>query len=176
MLPSTRRRHSSITRLPPELKAEVDRLLESMTLEQIVQHMRKLGVNLSKSAVHRHSMDWRATGDFMRRFRQMANTIGTELPDMNGDASRLAVEALQAMLMQAVTAIIESGKDIDHKHLQALSSTAKDLAFALKANVDAELKVRERAMKDVQKVAEKRGLSADILADLKGAVLGVKSP
>ena len=177
MPPGTHRRHSSITRLPPELRKELDRLLgEGRTYEDIVASMRGLGTQVSRSAVGRYSLEWRSVRDRLRLSREMAQAIGRDLEDVDGDAGRLAIESINGLLLQAMLETTSDGP-IDPNTIATMSRAARDLQSALKSNVDMELKVRERAAKDAAKAAElvatEQGLSAPTVEAIKASILGI---
>lgn len=172
-------RPSTIRRLDPELRSVLDSLLAEgrYTLQQVTDHMRSLGAPLSKSAVGRYSQDFDRVAADIRASRQMAEAIGRELADMPGaDPSRVVIESLQALLMRARMQLADA-EEIDVEQLSYLSRSVKDLAAALKANVDTELRIRERTAKDAAKAAEKvataEGLTADTVEKIKASILGV---
>lgn len=172
-------RRSSIRKLPPELRAEIDRLLTDgrHTLREITDHLRSMGAEVSKSAVHRYSQEFEDVAKDIRIAREMAQAIGRELEDATeGDAGRLGIESLQALLFRARAQIASSG-EIEIGDFEKLARAAKDLQAAWKSNVDTELKVRERAARDAAKVAEEAavesGLSAPTVELIKARILGI---
>jgi hypothetical protein len=170
---------SSIRRLPAALRAELDRLLSDgrFTLRDVTAHMRSLGAKVSKSAVHRYSQDFERVAKDIRLAREMAVAIGRELEAVpDGDAGRLAIESLQALLLRARMQLAE-GDELDIQELSHLSRAAKDLQTALKSNVETELKIRTRAAQEAARAAEKvarsEGLSADTVSAIQQAILGI---
>lgn len=174
-----KKRPSSITKLPPELRAELDRLLADgkLTLRDVTEHMRKLGGEVSKSAVHRYSQDFEQVAADIRMAREMAQAIGRELEAVEGDSGRMVIESLQALLLRTRMQVATAG-DIDPGDLAHLTRSAKDLQSALKLNVDVEIKVRDRALKDAAKAAEEvatsEGLSSGTIEAIKARILGVR--
>jgi hypothetical protein len=170
------RRHSSITRMPPELRREIERLLgEGRTYDEIVGAVRTLGGQVSRSAVGRHALEWRELTDRLRLAREMSQAIGRELDEVDGDAGRLVIESLQGLLLQAQ---LELGKDaVDPATIASMSRAVRDLQSALKTNVDTEFKIRERAAKDaakaVEQVATEQGLSGPTVEAIKASILGI---
>jgi hypothetical protein len=174
-----RRSRSSIRQLPDELRKEVDRLLADgrHTIRDVTQHLRSLGADVSKSAVHRYSQDFEQVAADIRLTREMAVAIGRELSDVpEGDSGRLVIESLQALLLRARKQLADTDT-LDVPHLAALSRAAKDLQTALKSSVDTEIKVRERAARDAAKAAEEvateQGLSAPTVEAIKARILGI---
>jgi hypothetical protein len=172
---------STIRKLPPELRAELDRLLADgrFTLRDVTAHMRELGADVSKSAVHRYSQNFEEVAKDIRLAREMAQAIGKELEAMpDGDSGRLAIESLQALLLRARMQIAKDD-ELDVDEFSSLARAAKDLQSALKSNVDVEIKIRERAAKDAARAAEKvateRGLTSETIEAIKGSILGISS-
>jgi hypothetical protein len=172
-------RKSSIRMLPDDLRKEIDRLLSDgrFTIAQVAEHMRSLGADVSKSAVHRYSQDFERVAQDIRLAREMAQAIGRELEAVpDGDSGRLAIESLQALLLRARMQLA-SGDELDVNALAQLSRAAKDLQSALKSNVDVEIKVRERAAKDAadaaEQVAVEQGLSSTTVDAIKERILGI---
>lgn len=172
-------RKSSIRKLHPDLRREIDRLLddERFTLEQVTDHMRTLGAEVSKSAVQRYNVQFQELRQELRVVREMSDTVGRELGESD-DHTRLIVESLQALLIKA--RMQHNGKDeIDDRSLKNLTESARNLAVALKSSVDTELKVRERfareAAAEVEKEAKSEGLSADTIERVKAKILGLAS-
>jgi len=170
------RRHSSISRMPPELRREIEKLLaEGRTYDEIVGAVRGLGGQVSRSAVGRHAVEWRELTDRLRLAREMSQAIGRELEEVDGDAGRLVIESLQGLLLQAQ---LELGKEaVDPKTIASMSKAVRDLQAALKTNVETELKVRERAAKDAAKAADlasaELGLSEETATVLRARILGI---
>lgn len=174
------RKASTIRRLPDELRKEIDRLLVDgrYTLSDVTNHMRSLGAEVSRSAVARYSQDFERVADDIRLAREMANAIGRELDAApEGDSGRLVIESLQALLLRARMQLTDGKDEIDVDEFAKLSRAAKDLASALKFNVDTELKVKqalELASSKVEKVAAASGISAGTIEAIKASILGVQ--
>lgn len=170
---------SSIRKLPEQLRAEVDRLLADgrYTLTDVVEHLRTLGVHVSRSAVGRYAQDFEQIASDIRYTREMAIAIAGELeaiPDR--DSARLVIESLQALLLRARMQLARE-EELDIGTLEKLARATKDLQSAWKSNVDTELKIRDRVLKDAtaaaSRVAKERGLSLDVTEAIKASILGV---
>lgn len=173
---------SSIRRLPRELREELDALLSDgrWTIRDITAKLRELGAEVSKSAVHRYSQDFERVARDIRLAREMAVAIGRELEAVpDGDAGRLAIESLQTLVLRARMQLANED-ELDIQELSFLSRAAKDLAAALKANVDTELKIRAKAAKDAAdaatEVAKASGLSAETVDAIRERILGIARP
>lgn len=167
-------------KLPPELREVLDKLLTGNrhTLAEVTEHMKLLGADVSRSAVHRYSQELERVAGDIRLAREMAVAVGRELEAVpDGDAGRLVIESLQALLLRARMQVAR-GEELSVKEVGMLAGAARDLQAALRANVDTELKIRERAVKDAAEVAgkalkEQAGLSDETVAAIKQRILGV---
>lgn len=177
-------RRSKVRQLAPELRKELDRLLadDRLTHAQIAEHMRTLGASVSESAVYRYSAKYQELAKSIRLAREAASTIGRELTDVadGPDAGRLVVESLQALLFRAQFDMLEANEtgNVDDVKLARLAGCARDLAAALKASVDTELRVRDRVAKEAAKVVtdecRAQGLSAASVEQFKARILGLR--
>ena len=169
-----------VRQLPPELREQLDSMLEGgkYSLTQITDHLRALGGAISRSAVGRYSQSFEQVGSDIRHLREMAQAIGQELADVEGDSGRMIIESLQALLLR-VRMQMSDGDEIDPEQLNFLTRSAKDLQQALKANVETTIKARERALKDaaaaVVQHAKADGLSDEVVNVVKNRILGVRT-
>lgn len=175
-------KRSSIRQLPTELRAELDALLADgrFTIRDITDKLRELGADVSKSAVHRYSQDFERVAKDIRLAREMAIAIGRELEAVpDGDSGRLVIESLQALLLRARMQLAD-GDELDVQELSFLARAAKDLASALKSNVDTEIKIRSKAVRDAadaaEEVAKAEGLSAGTIDAIRAQILGIARP
>ncbi|HEX2882276.1 MAG TPA: DUF3486 family protein [Polyangiaceae bacterium] len=176
---ANRKRPTSITKLPPELRAELDRLLVggAHTLREVTDHLRSMGAGVSKSAVHRYSQDMEEVARDIKATREMANAIGRELAEVpNGDAGRLIIESLHGLLLQARRQLA-TGDEIELSDLAHLTRSCKDLQLAFKANVQVEMAVRDRTLREAAEAAAKvgkaQGLGDDAIQEFRDRILGI---
>lgn len=172
-------RKSTIRKLPPELRKEIDRLLldDRLTHAQIVAHMQKLGAHVSESAVYRYNVSFQEVARDIRATREMANAIGRDLDSVEGmNIGRVVVESLQALVFKARMQL-DPAKPVDAGLLKSLASTVRDLSTAMKASIDAEEKTFERMKKIIAaatgQLVRERGLSAKTAAEIKAQILGL---
>ncbi len=172
-------RRSTIKSLTPELRRELDRLLieDRLTQAQVAEHMRKLGAQVSESAVYRYEAKMRDLVRDIRLTREMSAVIGRELESLpDHDTGRMLVESLQTLLFKAQMQL-RSGDDVDEKQLARFASTARDLASALKMHTDTEAKVRDRILRKAAEVAggacKKLGYGAEVANLIREQIMGI---
>lgn len=175
---------SSISRLPSDVKASVDKLIrDNVTIDAIVAHLDKLGEDVSRSAVGRYKKSAEAT---MRNYREAQEVAGIwvkqlgENPD--SDVGRLCAEMLKTV---AFKTLADMGDDedplntVDPREIMFLAKAMKDLAGADKLSLDREVRIRAAALVDaaiaVDSVAKQRGLSDEDAEAIRAKVLGVNS-
>jgi hypothetical protein len=175
-----RRRPSTIAQLGDGARSELDRLLleGKFSLSEITQRVQELGGNVSRSAIGRYAQYQEQVASDIRATREMAQAIGKELEDCDGDAGRLAIESVQTLLLRA-RMDLASGEEIDIKALSFLCGAVKDLQSAFKMNIETEGKIRDRVLKEaaqrVAKASTSRGMTAETVEFIKAQILGVKS-
>lgn len=149
---------SSIRQLPDPLRAEVDRLLADgrFSLDQVIQHLKTLGAEVSRSALGRYSQDFERVAQDIRMTREMARAVGRELSDLtDGDATTMLVESLHALLLKSRMQLAD-GEDISPKAVADQARAAKDLATALRIRADMEIQIEERARRKVEAEMKRR--------------------
>lgn len=175
---------SSIKRLPPQLRKELDRLLASgaHTLDQVVEHLRQLGAPVSRSAVGRYSQEFEEVAVHIRESREVTAAFARELGEVpEGDMGRVLVEIVHRLVFKAGMHQLREGT-IDAADAARLAKAIKDLAAGSKISVDMEVKIKElareeakrEAVHDVENVAREKGLSRETVEAIKSKILGVK--
>lgn len=172
-------RKSSITRLDPAIRAEVDKLVRDggHTIDEIVSHLRTLGGDASRSAVGRYVK--RAEEQFARyrEAQEVAKTwIGKLEEDPQGDVGRLLAEMLRTVAFSTLGAMDDKDGS-KPMEIMLLAKAIKDLASADKTSVDRELRVRReaatKAADTAVKAARKNGLSKEAADDIRREILGI---
>lgn len=166
-----------------DLDAGIRRVLDDLlrddrhTITEITEHLRQLGAQVSRSAVGRYAQEHERIAADIRAARMMAETVGQELVDVKGDAGRLVIESLQALLLRARMQLAD-GEDISAEDLGRLARAAKDLQQALRANIEASIRVREQALRDAAQAATQAateaGISGELVDAIKTRILGVR--
>lgn len=151
-------RKSSIKTLPPEILAEVNRILAegTTTLDEIVAHLGQLGHPRSRSALGRHKQQLDNVAEKLRRSRDMANALVREIGPgaTEGKTGRLLVEILQNIAFDFLLKKADGDQADDDEELGSqdfffLGKALKEMAQAQKIDVDRELKIRAEVIKEV---------------------------
>ena len=188
-------RKSTIPTLPPELLAEVNRILadDIWSLDELVAYLREAGHERSRSALHRHKQRQERVAKRLRQSREMATALVHEIGPsvMEGKTGRMLVEILQSMVFDHMLNRVEAGDgedgdadDMSSQDFFFLAKSIKELASASKLTTDQEMKLRQtfvdQAIAIVDEVNEEAkqggesGLSAEAIERLKREMLGVR--
>jgi len=173
---------SSLKTLPPEIKAELDRLLvlDNFTIDQLAAELRNLGANVSRSAVGRYSKNYKQVAGRMKEYKEMATAFANELgTEVESDAHQVIVQMLHTMLMR--TGMAELDKDdpeFKPKDLMLLSASIKNLMGSVKdrqvIQEKERLRARQEAARDAASTMKEAGLSAEQIQFWREEFLGVK--
>lgn len=137
---------------------------------------------VSRSAMGRYVQSFEDVARELRLVREMSLAMKSELEDVpDADGGRLIIESLQALLLR-VRMQIANGDEISPEDLNYLTRSAKDLASAMKSNVDTEIKVRDRVAREAATLVDKAeaaaaktgGLTTEGIAKLKAEILGLR--
>lgn len=194
-------RPSSISRLPPEIRAEIGRLRDAgRTIDEILAHLRAMDVAVSRSALGRHVKGMAELGEKLRRSRAVAEGLVRELGDApESKTARLNIELLHTAILDLFMKAGEGEEEgVDEGGRAALAGNpmgammlAKALEHLTKASrhdVDhiaaIEKRVAEKARREALTQAANRaetkareaGLSAAAAAQLRRDVLGLRPP
>ena len=180
-------RPSSIDRLPEEIRAEVGRLrVQGRTLDEILEHLKGMDVEVSRSALGRHVKRMNAGRERMRHSREISTALVSQFGDQpDNRLARLNLELMHGVVMQTIMATTED-EDGDPQPVTFSPEDARFLADALaklasaeKTNVDRTLKLKAEAAKEavaaVEKVAKKEGLSKETTDAIRAGILGIKT-
>ncbi len=175
---------SKVKGLAPALKAELDRLLreDRFTLDEVLAHLRQLAKDPaelpSRSSVGRYAQTIKALGDRMRRSQEIADRLvaecGPQIAD--GKGFPILVQGFQSLVFDLMANMAE-GETLDPENLSFLARAISSVASAQKTDTDRALKVRQETAKQAASKAEAvgkaRGVSAETIAEIRTAVLGV---
>jgi hypothetical protein len=192
-------RPSNIDRLPAEIREEIGRArMRGCTIDEILTLLRGLlpAENTpSRSGLGRHMLRLDALGEKMRRSRAMAEALATQLGDApESQTARLNIELLHSVVMDLfLRASEEETDEMDPAGVGALkgnpegvmmlAKTVQSLVAASKGNLDfingvekrAEDRTKRAAAAAVSKVVAGKGLSGELVDNIKAAIFGVST-
>lgn len=177
-------RKSSIDRLPAEVRELIARLRgNGHTIEEILAKLQELDVDVSRSALGRHTKQLDAITKQIRASRGIAEAIVERFGDApESRTARLNVELLHSNLTRLL--IAEEGETVQLEPQEAmfLATALQRLSSASKADTEREIKLRERvaketreaAAKSADEVAKKAGISDEARRQIEREILGLE--
>lgn len=147
---------SKIRRLPPEIRAEVDRLIrEERTVEEIVTHLRSLGGEASASSVYRYTRSARKQLEKFRQAQEVAKVWVARMgEEPNGDVAQLNVELLRTIAFQVVSDMGDRLDEIDtgDRAMQTmlLGKAFEHISKAERHSQEIRLRVRRELARDLE--------------------------
>ena len=173
-------RKSSIEILGPELKTAVDDALRrGIRIIDIVELVRGMGGEVSKSAVGRYKASFDAS---LARYRDAQEVAGKWVSqfhaDPGSDVGRLLAEMCKTLAFQTLAVANDAEDAVDGLELGRLARAVKALTDVDRVKAELETRVRrEIAAEAADKAAEvghQAGLSADAVARIRREVLGLR--
>lgn len=187
------RRPSSIDRLPPEIREAIGRLRDhGRTIDEILDHLRSMEIEVSRSALGRHVQAMEKVGERLRRSRAVSEALVRQLGDApESKTARLNIEMMHSFVFDLLALAEESGEEGEAmqamlrnpKAVALISEAVERLTKASRHNADfveqvekrAAARAKTEAAKAVDAVAREKGLSADTLAAIKASIFGVRA-
>jgi hypothetical protein len=174
-------RPSTVKRLPTECRELIGQLRdEGRTLDEILNKLRELRVDVSRSALGRYTQQLDAVGAELRRSREIATALVREFgAEPESRTARLNIEMMQAVVMKLMVG--EDGKvgTFDPEEVMFLSQALHRLAAANKLDAERTIQIQQEVLAKAAKAAEvtakRAGLSADTVQAIKAQILGVKT-
>lgn len=184
----TRGRASKVDLLPKSIQDQLHALLRSKQHTQldILDAINDLidneglddDLKLSKSGLNRYATRMETVGTRIREARavseQWINQLGT---NPEGDVSKILIEMVRTITFDSVMKMADSEDVIDAKTIKDLATGIEKLEKAASENQKRELEIRKQmaieAASSVDTVAKSRGLSADVVAEIKNKILGI---
>jgi len=168
-------RKSSVHQLPPEVRAELDRLLVEgrLTLDELRDFIcSREGVDNppSRSAIGRYSADFRETAHALRESREIARGIAQELgaQSVEGEQGRLLVEMLRSLFFRAIRAKTDDpDAEFDAAELSKVARSLRDLSQAMHLEQDYARRIREEERRKVEEEMRARVMALGSAQDLK---------
>ena len=171
-------RQSSIDRLPREIRDLIRDLRQGgRTIDEILDKLAELHVDVSRSALGRHTQEIDQLTETLRASRGIAETVMERLEDSDdAGVARLNVELMHSMVTKAMLSQDGTVATFEPRELMFLSSTLQKLSAAAKTDQDREIRLRRelqaKVAAAVDRVAEEDGdATADDSPTARAALL-----
>jgi hypothetical protein len=189
MAKQPKKQQSSIDRLPPEIREELQELLRDPRVTQLAA-TRKINAileaegheeQLSKSAVNRYDLQMRSIGEKLQQSRETAEMwIGKLGSKPQGQIGNLVNEMLRTLSFDA--AIWLQDGEINKENAEGVIDMVNSLALTMQRlekasnlNVAREKEIRQQALEDaakkVDKAGQKLGMTPETLKEIHEALL-----
>lgn len=176
---------SSIDKLPPQIREEIDAAIKrGTTIDEIVWMLKGLGANVSRSAVGRYSKQYADLAARQRDMSSIAKAFAGEFGQADDMQGRLLIQLVTTIATRMVMPIA-AGEEVeaDGKELHYLARALKDITSASKTDVDREAKIRAEAEKvakrqaaeDAAGAAKSAGASEETIKRVRAAILGIEA-
>lgn len=168
---------SSVSQLPAEIRAELERRLIQNGFsgyQDLEDWLRSLGFEISRSSLHRHGQKFEERVQALKLATEQAKAIVTAAPDEEGAVSDALMRLVQEKLFQVLLDF-----QLDPKKPINIANAAKAVAQLSRATVTQrkwQAEVRERAQEAAEaaaKIAKKGGLSGDAVDEIRRRILGI---
>lgn len=153
-------RKSSVARLSPDLRKQIDKALTDgrMTLDELHSFVtgkcEAAGADApSRTALWRYSTNFSAAAQVMRENRDMARALAQELgaDSVEGEQGRLLVEMLRGLLYRALQDRTgDASNKFDASELDKIARSLKNLSQAMHLEQDFAKRIREEARREAQ--------------------------
>jgi len=167
--------------LREEIARFLDRSGDVISVDAFHDFLGDLGIEVARSTAGSHLERWRRSRARLARVREMTEAISAELED--GQESR-QIRMLANLVITESALMIERLREdqLDPKGLANLAKLLRDLSQALAMDAKRVLQIREEARAEtlrqaeaaMSQVAERRGLSAEAIAEFKASFLGIR--
>lgn len=173
-------RPSSIDRLPEAVRELIGKLRgQGRTIDEILNHLQTLDVEVSRSALGRHTQWLDRVSERMLQSRQVTEALIERLGAVGENRQvRLIAELVGTGMFEALSEA-EGLSPAEHAHLaravKDLSQTLRtDAAYTERVRALAAAEARERAAAEVAANPAMQGLSAGTIEAIKSTILGVQ--
>lgn len=184
-----RRGKSSISRLPPEQREYIERLLREgrLTLDEIIAELQERfqgqpAATVSRSAVHRYEQAFSEMTGRMREIRQMADVVVGELGEGIGEkAGTLLAQAITTLAADA-TLKAQSDPDLTINEIRMLSVASKNAIDVQRIDLNVRKQIaaaaRDQVLKEqserLEHVASEQGMGPEQVEFWRREFLGVR--
>lgn len=184
-----RRAKSTITRLPPEQREFLERLLREgrLTLDEMLAEAKaqfpgEPAAEISRAALHRYDKGLSELTERMREIDRASQALIGEFGDSLGEKAGTLLTNAVVTLVTDLALKKQSGGDVDVETVRKLARAAKDALDTKRVDVNVRKAIGEEARqallreqaKRLDKVVKANGLSADTAEDLRKKILGIQ--
>lgn len=148
--------------------------------EEIAKILSDRGYNISKSSIHRYGQKLESKLEAVQTSTKMAMAIAEAAPDDGDQRSAAVLSMMQTGIFNALMDIEEADGTTDAaKRLEMYAKAGKGIAEITKASVNQkkwQIEVREKvdaALKAVDKIVKKGGLSKETAEEIRKQILGI---
>jgi hypothetical protein len=173
-------RPSSIDRLPAPIRDKVGALRQAgATIDEILDHLNRMDVEVSRSAMGRHVQKIDKIGEQLRASRAMAEALvrGMDEQDADSKLARLNIEMMHTIIQRIAMGEDGNMPALDPKEAQLLTRAITNLETAATISDERMRKLEaawaKKAAALAETVATKHGLSDQGKAALKAEFLGL---
>ena len=177
---------STIDELPDGIRSAVHAAIErGQTIDGIVDLIRGLGGEASRSAVGRYTKGFAELAKQQRDMRSVAEAFGREFGSADDHQGRMMIQLMTSittrMLMPHMTG--EAEEELSTLELSRLAKAVKDATGAAKIDIEREAKIRdeearrtrEQAAANAETAARAAGASEDTLRAVRMGILGLSA-
>lgn len=175
---------SAIALLPEADKAWLDKELIRRGFSgyvEIAELLLERGYQIGKSSIHRYGQQLERKLASVQASTQAALLIADAAPDDADVRSQAVLSMVQTEMFNALVSFQDAeDNNLDPiKRLELMAKCGKGIAEIVKASVNqkqwqAEVREKtEKAVKAVEKIAKKGGLSADAVTEMRKHILGI---
>lgn len=173
-------RRSKVDKLPPRLKAQLERLLADRShdgYEALAAWLAEHGYTISKSSLHRYDQRVQAVMNRIKASTEAARLLAQASPDEADEHSAAVLRMVQSALFDAMARVTEAAEEVaPAEQVKLLSQAARAIAEASRASIGQKRWADEVRAKieEVERVAQKAGkrLDAETLRLVKEGLYG----
>lgn len=174
-------RRSSVTQLPPEVKAWLDQTLIDNGFggyQALAKELQARGYDISKSAVHRYGQSFEEKVERLKMATEQAKAVVAASPDEADAMGEALTRLVQTQAFEVLMKFDAEGVDPESINLAAYGKMVADLGKASVAQKKWAAEVASKvkaAAEEVTKIAKSGGLSDEAAALIREKVLGIAS-
>lgn len=153
-------RLTKIDKMPAEIRELIASLRQQgREIDEILAKLRELDVDVSRSALGRHIKEIDQIGEEIRKSRAIAEAIVERFGDApESKTARLNIELMHSQVLKLLGSQDGDGNPVvlGPREVQFLSDALYRLSKAAKDDAEREIKIREKALKEIRERASKK--------------------